>query len=90
MLISMVLLIAAAGVLAQSTSPADEALKKFQQKAEAPKVTPPKVCSIPLLPVRPSPEVDPKMAIAPKGGVRFQIREVIPPAPVCGANVRWK
>ena len=57
MLISMVLLMAAAGALAQST--------------------PPKVCSIPLLQARPAPAVDPAMAIAPKAGVRFQIREVI-------------
>jgi hypothetical protein len=93
MRISVVFLIAAllvGSTQAQSTPPTNERLKKFQQKAGVPKVTPPKVCSIPLVRARPAAPVDPKMAIAPKGGVLFQLREVVPPAPVCDANVRWK
>lgn len=87
----MVFLMVAAGVRAQATPSADEALKKAREKLEALKVAPPKVCAIPLLPVRPRPPVDPKMVIAPKPGVHFHIVEVIPPAPPCdAANVRWR
>jgi hypothetical protein len=91
MRILMVFLMAASGVRAQVTPSADEALKKAKEKVEALKAAPPKVCAIPLLPARPSPPVDPKMVIAPKGEVQFHIVEVTPPAPPCGAaNVRWK
>jgi hypothetical protein len=98
----MVFLFAAAGLRAQTPSRAEEVLKKFTQqldKLKRPAITPsvveataPKVCSIPLLVVRPN-KVDPQMAIDPKSDpksdTKFQIREVIPPAPVC-ESVRWK
>jgi len=94
----MVVLFASAALRAQTPSKAEEALKKFTRQLDNLKPTtvtpsmieaaPPKVCSIPLLIVRPQ-KVDPGMVIEPKGDRKFQIREVIPPAPVC-ESVRWK
>ena len=91
MRLRMVLVVACAGLRAQtsSTATAEEAARKLAQKVEQLKNAPPNVCSIPLLQVKPAGPVDPKMTIVPKGEVRYQIREVIPPAPVC-ESVRWK
>jgi len=97
----MVLWFVPAGLWAQTPSKTEEAVKKFSAQVERLKKAanaarqvviesgPPKPCSIPLLRVPVDPKVDPGIKIEPKGDVRYQIREVVPPAPVC-ESVIWK
>ena len=99
----IVLLAGVAGLAAQVTAPdaAAAKLKQFERNLENAmrphggpvSVTFPRplnpVCAIPLLKVGPDPSFKSNMpVIKPDPKVKYSLREVIPPGPVCDEQVR--